>query len=265
MGKVTAYLFSKFRAWERSTQVAFMLAFVLLVVSFGIFSTNTGSLRQSALIGVVGLIFALQVIFMWGNRTMVTAFTQAQRRYLAGDFSAACQILEQFHATGKANVQSLTLLANTYRQLGDLEKSEEIVKKALALRPFDHFPLYSFGRTLLIRGLYTQAVDVIQQAIDADAPTIVYFDLGEALYRAGNYQAAAAALQRLQNEDQEPFRLLMTVYLRYRMQLGEAPAAQLVSAGVAYWDELATRFHNTPYGQTLAGDVAYLQALVEET
>ncbi|MCA0452646.1 MAG: tetratricopeptide repeat protein [Chloroflexi bacterium] len=265
MGKITAYLFSRFRAWERSTQVAFILALILLLVSFGVFSTSSETLRQNALIGVVGLIFALQVIFMWGNRTMVTAFTQAQRRYLAGDFAGTRQILEQFHDTGKANMSSLTLLANTYRQLGDLEKSEEIVKKALALRPFDHFPLYSFGRTLLIRGLYTQAVEVIQQAIDADAPTIVYFDLGEALYRAGNMEAAAAALQRAQHEDQEPFRLLMTVYLLYRMQLGDAPPGQLVNAGIAYWAELASRFQNTPYGQTLADDVAYLQAYVEET
>ncbi len=264
MGKITAYLFSKFRAWEQSTQLAFITAFVLMLIALVVFSVSTGELRQNALIGFIGLIFALQVIFMWGNRTMVTAFTLAQRRYLAEDFDGARQILEQFHTTGKPTVSSLTLLANTYRQLGFLEESEEIVKKALALRPFDHFPLYSFGRTLLIKGLYVQAAETIQQAIEANAPPIVYFDLGEAQYRAGNFEAAAAALGQLGDVDQEPFRSLMTAYLLYRMQLGAAPAVELVNTGIVYWQELADRFKTTSYGQILADDVAYLQSLVEE-
>src|SRR6185369_12623836 len=167
MGKVTAYLIKAFRSWERSTQLAFITAFVLLLISFTVVTVSSGNLRQSALIGFVGLIIALQIIFMWGNRTMVTAYTQAQRRYLAEDFIGARDILEAFHNTGKPNASSLTLLANTYRQLGNVQKSEEIVKKALALRPFDHFPLYSFGRTLLIRGFYAQAIDVLKQALQA--------------------------------------------------------------------------------------------------
>lgn len=264
MGKVTAYLISKFRAWERSTQIAFITAFVLMLIALAVVTVSSGTLRQNSLIGFIGLIFALQVIFMWGNRTMVTAFTQAQRRYLAEDFEGARQILEEFHTSGKPTVSSLTLLANTYRQLGDLDKSEEIVKKALALRPFDHFPLYSFGRTLLIRGFYVQAAETIQQAIEANAPPIVYFDLGEAWYRAGNYEDAAAALKQAQNTNQEPFRLLMTAYLLYRMQLGDAPFPRLVNDGIGYWQELAARFRATTYGQTLADDVAYLQSLVEE-
>lgn len=263
MGKITAYLIKAFRGWERSTQTAFAIASILLLISSVVVLSSSGNLRQSALIGFIGLIIALQVIFMWGNRTMVTAFTQAQRRYLAEDFTGARDILERHLNTTKADVNTLTLLANTYRQLGMLDKSEEIVKKALALRPFDHFPLYSFGRTLLIRGLYTQAVDILKQAIEAGAPSIVEFDLGEALYRNAEFDASAEVLERVRNPQQEPFRLLMTDYLLFKMGRDTVPNAGEVNAGIAYWRDLAVRFQQTPYGQILADDVAFMQSLME--
>ena len=264
MGKLTAYLIRAFRTWERSTQFAFIVAFVLLLISFVMILISAGNLRQSALIGFVGLIFALQIIFMWGNRTMVTAYTQAQRRYLAEDFIGARDILEAFHSAGRPDVNTLTLLANTYRQLGMLDKSEEIVKKALALRPFDHFPLYSFGRTLLIRGLYAQAIDTLRQALKAGAPSIVQFDLGEALYRNGDFDASVEVLEGIRNPQQEPFRLLMTDYLLYRMGRKSVPSAVEVATGIAYWQELATRFLATPYGHLLTDDVSFMQSLMEE-
>ncbi len=264
MGKITAYLIRAFRSWERSTQFAFVIAFVLLIVSLVVVLSSSGNLRQNALIGLVGLIIALQIIFMWGNRTMVTAYTLAQRRFLVGDFVGARDILEQHHQTAKPDVFSLTLLANTYRQLGMLDKSEEIVKKALALRPFDHFPLYSFGRTLLIRGLYTQAIDTFRQALQAGAPSIIEFDLGEALYRNGEFDAAVEILEKMRNPQQEAFRLLMTDYLLYRMGRGDRPNVDEVTAGIQYWQELAARFQDTPYGQILADDVVFMQTLVEE-
>jgi len=264
MGKITAYLIKAFRGWERSTQLAFITDLTLLLISLLVIFISSGNLRQSALIGFVGLIFALQIIFMWGNRTMVTAYTQAQRRYLAEDFMGARDILEAFHNTGKPDVNSLTLLANTYRQLGNLDKSEEIVKKALALRPFDHFPLYSFGRTLLIRGLYAQAIDTLKQALQAGAPSIVEFDLGEALYRNAEFDASAEVFERIRSPQQEPFRLLMTDFLLYRMGRSEALNTVEVPEGIGYWRELANRFPATPYGQLLSDDVAFMQSLVEE-
>ncbi len=263
MGKITAYLIRAFHSWERSTQTAFATALLLLVVAFVVVLFSSDNLRQSALIGFVGLIFALQIIFMWGNRTMVTAYTQAQRRYLAEDFIGSRDILERHLEAGKADASTLTLLANTYRQLGMLDKSEEIVKKALALRPFDHFPLYSFGRTLLIRGLYSQAIDTFREAMQAGAPLIVEFDLGEALYRNCEFEMSAEVLERVRDPEQELFRLLMTDYLLFKMGKNGAPNAVEVTAGITYWRELATRFQSTPYGQILADDVAFMQSLVE--
>ncbi|MBL8156377.1 MAG: tetratricopeptide repeat protein, partial [Anaerolineae bacterium] len=130
MGRFSASLIGMFRAWERSTKFGFLLAVCLIVLSFLTLRFGGEAIRQPALIGLIGSVIVAQVIFMWGNRHLVTPYTQAQRSYLAEDFPRAREILERLHEAGKADVNSLTLLANTYRQLGDLDKSEEIVRKA---------------------------------------------------------------------------------------------------------------------------------------
>lgn len=264
MGRLTAYLLRSFRAWEISSRVALVAAFVLLAVTLLALLFGPQNLRQPALIGFVGLIFAIQLIFMWGNRGMVTAYTQAQRAYLAEDFDSARQILETLSVNGKSDVRSLTLLGNTYRQLGMLDKSEEVLTKALELRPLDHFPLYGIGRTLLVKGQYSQAADKIKQALDAGAPPIIQFDLGEALYRIEQLDQARLALRAAKDVSQEPQRALMSQYLLYRLGDGAPPTAELVALGLPYWQDNALRFRNTPYGQILAEDVQRMQAFTEE-
>jgi tetratricopeptide (TPR) repeat protein len=258
-------LFSLSRAWDISTRIAFGLALTLLVISLIIMRFGPPDVRQPALIGFIGLIIVNQVIFMWGNRHMVTPYTRAQRRYLAEDFDGARIILEQLQESGAADVSALTLLANTYRQLGLLHESEEIVRKALLLKPSDHFPLYSLGRTLLVAGKYDEAVLALRQAVEAGAPEIVEFDLGEALYRAGNVPDARIVLRRVRQMNQEVFRRLMTAYLLYRMGDDAPPGPEVMRTGLTYWQSAAQRFHHTAYGQRLADDVREIQMLLEVT
>ncbi len=263
MGRLTAYLWRMIRSWERPTQIAFAVGLALFGLAFVVLQFGPVELRQPSLIGVIGLLFVCQIIFMWGNRHMVTPYTQAQRKYLAEDFAGACAIMEQVEAQGKADVNTLTLLANSYRQLGDLDKSEEIVKKALALRPNHHFPLYAFGRTLLIKGQFKEAAAIFQQALEAGAPEIVRIDLGEALYRAGD-GAARETLEQALALEQEPFRRLMMGYLLYRMGAAVPPSPEQINAGLLYWQETARRFKDTPYAQSLADDVLQMQSLLED-
>lgn len=264
MGRLSAALMGMFRAWDRSTKLGFLLALLLVVLSFLALRFGGEAIRQPALIGLIGSVIMAQAIFMWGSRHLVTPYTQAQRSYLAEDFQRARDILEKLHEAGKADVNSLTLLANTYRQLGDLDKSEEIVRKALALRPSDHFPRYGFGRTLLIKGAYAQAAEAFRQALEAGAPSIAQIDLAEALFRDGDSQAAGQALDAAPRDSMEPFRVLLVDYLRYRMGSGEPPTAAVLREGLAYWQETARRFSHTPYGRSLAGDVSDMQALLED-
>jgi tetratricopeptide (TPR) repeat protein len=264
MGRFTAYLVRRFRAWDRSSQLALLIALILFVMTILALAFGGPNLRQPALLGFIGLVIITQVIFMWGNRGMVTPFTQAQRYYLAEDFDAARQVLEKSLAAAKPDVQSLTLLGNTYRQLGLLDKSEEVLTKALELRPFDHFPLYGIGRTLLVKGLFAQAADKMSQALEAGAPHIVQLDLAEALYRQGLDDQARAALTEVVSIDQEPHRALLTAFMLYRLDEAGPPSSALVAAGLPYWQDNALRFQATPYGQILAGDVQQLQAFMEE-
>ncbi len=202
---------------------------------------------------------------MWANRGMVTPFTQAQRLYLAGDFESASKVLELALTEDKPDVQVLTLLGNTYRQQGLLDKSEEVLTKAVELRPFDHFPLYGFGRTLLIKGSYTPALEFLRRAVDAGAPSIVHFDLGEAYYRAGLPEDARSWLEVASELDQEPHRALMTNYLLYRLGAAQPPPPEWVRLGLPYWEDNAVRYHLTPYGQSLTDDIQHMQTFLEES
>jgi tetratricopeptide (TPR) repeat protein len=264
MGRLTAGLLRNFRAWERPAQLALTIALILLAVTLITLIFGPFSLRQPALIGFFGLLVTMQAIFLWANRGMVTPYTQAQRHYLAEQFDAAREMLEARAAADQADYKELTLLGNTYRQLGLLDKSEQILTKAIALRPFDHFPLYGFGRTLLVMGLYARAAEVIERAIGAGAPPVVQFDLGEAYFRAGMTERAQATLLTARNSTQESHRIFMIEFLRYRLGESPLPSHELLQASLTYWQQQASRFQHTPYGRALAADLHDLQALYEE-
>lgn len=264
MGRLTAYLLRQFRTWDRSAQMAMILALALLLLIFSVIVWGPPHLRQPALIGFFGLVLSAQIIFMWGNRGMVTPYTQAQRCYLAEDFDSARQILENLWAADQADFRALTLLGNTYRQLGRLDESYEVLTKALDLRPSDPFPLYGIGRTLLIKGFYAEAADILNHALAAGAPPLVALDRAEALYRQGLYDEAQALLVAHRALATEPHRALMADYLLYRLSAGQVPARSLVESGLSYWRDHARRFHDTLYGQSLLEDVRYLETLVQE-
>ncbi len=259
MGNLTARLLSVFRAWDRPTRTALVMALVLLGISLLLALFGSDNVRQPALIGAGGLFIVTQVIILWGNRNMVTAFTQAQRAFLAGDFETARHLLEAVRSAGKADIRDLTLLGNTYRQLGELDASEESLTEALRLRPNHHFPLYGFGRTLLVLGRYKEAVDMLTRALEAGAPPIIQVDLGHAYYRQGMWEEARVTLKGVRPLVVEPHRALMVDYLLYQLEQGEPPA--LVEVGLLYWHAESERFRQTPYGQALADDVRRMQTL----
>src|SRR5690242_19779871 len=113
MGRLAAYIIQRFRTWDAPSRFALLIALGLLFVILLMLAFGPPNLRQPSLIGFIGLMIAIQLIFMWGNRGMVTPFTQAQRFYLAEDFESARQVLENLNLNGKPDAQSLTLLGNT--------------------------------------------------------------------------------------------------------------------------------------------------------
>jgi tetratricopeptide (TPR) repeat protein len=262
MGRFTHYLSQSFRTWERPSQLSMLIDLALLVLAVLVAIFGPPALRQPALIGFFGLVVVAQIIFMWSNRGMVTPYTQAQRAYLAEDFERARELLEQQVAADKADVKMLTLLGNTYRQLGLLDKSEQVLTKAIGLRPQDPFPLYGFGRTLLVQGHYAEAAETLQRAVEAGAPPIAQVDLGEALYRAEEPGQALPVLRAASALEQEPHRALLVHYLLHR--LGEAGGMPPSTEGLAYWQEQAERYRSTPYGAALADDVQHMRILIKQ-
>lgn len=260
-GRITATLLARFQRWERMSQVGFLLVVVLLIPMVGVTFFGGDDLRVPAAVGTMGLIIVGQGIIMWENRHMVTEFTRAQRLFRRGKLQAARDLLEARHAAGTQDVRELTLLGNLYRQLGLLDDSHEVLSEALNIAPDHYFPLYGFGRTLLVQGQYTEAADAIEQALANDAPEVTRSDLGEAYYRAGQQENAIPALQEAEPAVRaEPHRVLMVRYLLYRLGQADAPTRSQVEAGLPFWEAEAKRFAATPYGQALAKDLDLLLA-----
>ena len=265
MGQFTRQFIHQIGTWDGSAKVALALDLVLIVVVGGIVTFGPSDVRQSALIGLIALLVMLQLIVLWGNRGMVTPYTQAQRHFMAGEFDQARAVLEAQRAIGKVDANALTLLGNVYRQLGFLEQSEQTLKEALKQVPLHYFPLYGFGRTLFAIGNYAGAIDYIQRALDAGAPDGVRFDLGHALYRSGDLVGARQVLEHTGPYIDEPFRRLMLDYLLQRLDTGRRPSVDDLKEGLPYWRAEAQRFRHTPYGVALAVDIQNLEALMEET
>ncbi len=254
------------RGWERSAQAAFALALFLLAITISVVVWGPEHLRQPALIGSFGLVVVGQIIVMWANRGLVTTYTQAQRLYLAEDFEGACQLLEAVRTQGKADARVLALLGNAYRQRCLLTKSEEILTEALTKQPSHYFPLYGFGRTLLVQGRYAEAVEIFDQALVAGGSAVVQLAAGEANYRSGQLEKAGDLIAPILGDISESHHQLMGTYLLYRLNRRPVPSVHDVTLGLDYWQAQAERFHQTPYGQALAEDVLVMQSmLIEET
>lgn len=267
MGRLTAYLIAQFRLWDQRAQSGLLIALVLMVPTLITAATGPENIRMPAAIGFMGLVIVAQVIIMWANRGMVTDYTQAQRLYLDGDFAAARDLLESVRARNRerdrADFRVLTLLGNTYRQLGDLDRSVSVLSEALNIAPKHYFSLYGFGRTLLVQGRYQEAAETLEQALANGAAPAIQTDAGEAHFRTGDRERALARLLGGQEAaSSEPHRALMTAWLLYRLQAGEAPTADVVAAGLPYWQAQAELFAATPYGADLAADLSDLQGMV---
>jgi tetratricopeptide (TPR) repeat protein len=261
---MTERILNMLRAWDRTSRTALALAFFLLLLVLLVLAFGPLSMRLPAIIGFFGLVIAMQIIILWANRGMVTPFTRAQRYYLEEDFESARDILEKLRETGKADVRALTLLGNAFRQLGRLDQSEVVLREALTIQPNHHFPLYGFGRTLLVQGYYIEAAETIRQALSAGSPPIVQLDAGEALYRAGETEEALRMLQAGLVDAHEPHRRLMAEYLLFRLGIRDVPALTLLEEGLPYWEASAERYYHTPYGQHLAEDILVMQAFMRE-
>jgi len=250
-----------FATWERPTRLGFLLAVGLLVVLVVLFFIAPESQRQTVIIGIGALIIVTQIIVMWGNRSMISPLTQAQRAYLRGDLDTVLAHLEHLRASGQADVRALTVLGNAYRQLGRIDESAAVLSEAVNNSPNHHFPLYGFGRTLIVQGHYAEGITFVERALEAGAPAIVRFDLSETHYRLGQIEALMTSLPDVDVTD-EPHRQLFMAFWRWRFAGAQPPEQDLIEAGLPFWQGQAERFAATAYGISVAQDVELLKTIL---
>lgn len=257
---VSRQILRSYAGWDRLTKIGFWIAAVLLIVGLVFLLFAPMEQRGWVFVGLIALVIVMQLIVLWGNRGMVTVFTQAQRLYLTGDLDGARDLLEDARSNGAPDFRALTLLGNTYRQFGQLDESRRVLYEALDKAPDHHFPLYNLGRTEAAAGDYTRAAVLYEQALAAGAPAIIRFDLAEACFLNGDIARASTALDHVLPSLNEPHRLMMAMWWRAQMGTGALPPAELIRDGLPYWVAVAERFQDTPYGKAIADTLLSLQS-----
>lgn len=243
------------RAWETPVKIGVALALIVGLLLLIAANRAPPEVRDLLLFSAALVLIVGQGLVMWGNRMMLTPYAQAQQAYIAGRVAEArdtlVQHIEALRQRGRQpNADTLTLLGNAYRQLGQLAESERMLRQAVTLQPSYYFALYGLGRTLLVEGAYAEAVPYLEQAHQRQPAAVIALDLLLAYHFSG---ADAAAQQLLlgQPVPDEPQRALLRALLAQRLLGQPAPDAALWAAGWAFWEAEAQQFAATPYGAGL--------------
>lgn len=266
MGILVQFL-QDMRHWDPPVRWGFGLGVVLLVALLLVMVAGRDQLPSWSAVGVVVLGLVLQGLALYGNRHLVTPYTQAQRAFRAGDFDQARAILErhiQAHAAANKLVSAdvYVLLGNTLRNLGLLDESEHVLRRVVEQQPEYGFALYGLGRTLLAQGNFAKAAAMIKESIRFGAPQAVSFEMGYATLEAGDVATGREMLYEALAHATEPYRQLMAYHLLGKLEALAEPSLCSLAVGLAYWEREAEVFAHTPYGARVAEHVkAMRQAL----
>lgn len=247
----------------RDRRVQFALGISLLEWVFVAGTAAFGSASQFPLVLTVISVASLVqfgALFLQFQRSPIA---KAQQLFRAGRFDEVVSELEK----QPEDVQALTLLGNTYRQLGNLTASETALRRAVQLKPTDAFPLYGLGRTLMVQGQFAQAAQYIEQALAHGGRKVLRSELALAHYLNGDLEKAAQTAEKAVRLLQiENYRVLIANYMMYRTKNDQkaVPTMQLTVDGLAYWQAEAERFATTPYGRVLKQEVAHLESLLNK-
>ncbi|GIK64599.1 MAG: hypothetical protein BroJett018_23930 [Chloroflexota bacterium] len=255
-------------------RLAFGLSIVMAAMLFVVLGQANADSRVPLAIGFAGLLALLQVFILIRGKGHQGALLKAQQAFVDGRYEETAGLLEgqleQHRAAGQVpDLKLLTVLGNTYRQLGRLDESAALLQQAIEQFPNKAFPVYGLGRTRLAQGDYNEAVRLIEQALKLGARKAVRADLALALYYAEADQSriieVAQQTGRILNV--ENYRALMVNYL-IATHTAEAQLAKRVmhntAAGLAYWQGEAKRHATTDFGRRLTSDVARIEAILQE-
>ena len=247
--------------WDRPAKLSLAIAALLLLALLALSFLGPDGIRLPARIGAFGLLISIQILFLWGNRRDISPYHQAQQHFIAGEYQAARSLLESLPERGRASVDALVLLGNTYRNLGQFERCQAALNQALAIKPQHALAQYSVGKLKLALGDYGAARDCFQRAIEAGAPENVKFELGLAHHLLGERDIAMRNLMEVRSAlADDPAHLLLLQYILRVSNGGRLPDSALIREQLAYWRDEACKYAATPYGLFLSEVVRELSA-----
>ncbi|HXF48936.1 MAG TPA: tetratricopeptide repeat protein [Verrucomicrobiae bacterium] len=110
----------------------------------------------------------------------------AQAAFDKKDYKTSIQILEEQTRKNPNDAEVLALLGSAHRQLGDLAKSEEVLKKAYGLKGKDPQVLLEYGNTLLALKKFKEAEEIFQKGVSTNKRTDEFYNgLGLAQFGQG--------------------------------------------------------------------------------
>jgi tetratricopeptide (TPR) repeat protein len=239
--------------WDASAKLSLGIAVLLLVLLLVLGFLGPEVIQLPARIGAFGLLISIQLLFLWANRRDVSPYHQAQRHFIAQEYRAARLLLEAIPDRGRASVDALVLLGNTYRNLGLFEMCQSALERALEIKPQHALGVFSLGKLQLVRGDYAAACDRFERAIIAGAPEVVRFELGQAHFLLGNCAVARRHLLEARSAlADDAAQLLLLQYYLHVLKAGEMPSSGFIGAHLAFWRGEASRYAERPYGRHLA-------------
>ncbi len=257
-------LYKRLPEWDRSSRLSLYLAVILLVLLLLVGFVGPDEIKLPARLGAFGLLLTLQLLIFWGNRRAISPYHEAQQHYLRGEYESARDLLEPVPENQRGSVDALALLGNCYRQLGQFDRAELAIDRALQIKPDYHYALYAAGKLNLVLGDYAQAYDFIERAYSLGAPDVVNFDLGQACYYLGDHSKAATYLGKFcKLPFDEPAKTTLAMHYLSALNKGQPPSEESIRESIIYLQEEAARYRKTDYGKVILNEVEQLQGIVD--
>lgn len=161
--------------------------------------------------------------------------------YLRGDYEAARGALEKALAAGKPNAMTLSALGLVYEKLGLFDEAVRVLEQAIVSDPKMAGPYNDLGYFYAERGVkLDEAEELVRRALELKPDTPAFLDsLGWIYYARGDYRRALEYLEQaaaLDPEEPEILGHLGDVWFR----LGETETAR------EYWERALGAEHPDP-------------------
>jgi tetratricopeptide (TPR) repeat protein len=129
----------------------------------------------------------------------------AYLRELFGDIEGALELLNQvLHRLDPAETEdrawTLTQIAHVLSLTGRLEEAASLLKNALGLVPDYHYALAGLAKVRTTEGRHAEAVDLLRRRYQRAPHPENLFDLGVALYKAGELAESEATLANFEQQ-----------------------------------------------------------------